>query len=69
MSHGSLSKEAHETLAVAMNRIGGSSCSCEGGESIERSVTRENGDNANSRVKQVASGRFGVTAEYLNNCE
>jgi glutamate synthase (NADPH/NADH) large chain len=69
MSHGSLSKEAHETLAVAMNRIGGSSCSGEGGESIERSVTRENGDNANSRVKQVASGRFGVTAEYLNNCE
>ena len=68
MSHGSLSKEAHETLAVAMNRIGGSSCSGEGGESIERSVTREEWV-ANSRVKQVASGRFGVTAEYLNNCE
>jgi glutamate synthase (NADPH/NADH) large chain len=69
MSHGSLSKEAHETLAIAMNRIGGSSCSGEGGESIERSITRKNGDNANSRVKQVASARFGVTAEYLNNCE
>ena len=69
MSHGSLSKEAHETLAIAMNRIGGSSCSGEGGESIERSITRTNGDNANSRVKQVASARFGVTAEYLNNCE
>ena len=69
MSHGSLSKEAHETLAIAMNRIGGSSCSGEGGESIERSIIRENGDNANSRVKQVASARFGVTAEYLNNCD
>ena len=69
MSHGALSKEAHETLAIAMNRIGGSSCSGEGGESIERSVTRANGDNANSRVKQIASARFGVTAEYINNCE
>ena len=69
MSHGALSKEAHETLAIAMNRIGGSSCSGEGGESIERSITRKNGDNANSRVKQIASARFGVTAEYLNNCE
>ena len=48
---------------------GGSSCSGEGGESIERSITRKNGDNANSRVKQIASARFGVTAEYLNNCE
>ena len=69
MSHGALSKEAHETLAIAMNRIGGSSCSGEGGESIERSITRANGDNANSRVKQIASARFGVTAEYINNCE
>ena len=69
MSHGALSKEAHETLAIAMNRIGGSSCSGEGGESIERAVIRKNGDNANSRVKQVASARFGVTTEYLNNCE
>jgi glutamate synthase (NADPH/NADH) large chain len=69
MSHGALSKEAHETLAIAMNRIGGSSCSGEGGESIDRSITRANGDNANSRVKQIASARFGVTAEYINNCE
>mgnify|MGYP006078260227 CR=1 FL=1 len=69
MSHGALSKEAHETLGIAMNRIGGASCSGEGGESIERSFPRENGDNANSRVKQIASARFGVTTEYLNNCE
>ena len=69
MSHGALSKEAHETLAIAMNRIGGASCSGEGGESIERSIPRENGDNANSKVKQIASARFGVTTEYLNNCE
>ena len=69
MSHGALSKEAHETLAIAMNRIGGASCSGEGGESINRSLTKENGDTANSRVKQVASARFGVTTEYLNNCE
>ena len=69
MSHGALSKEAHETLAIAMNRIGGASCSGEGGESIERSFPRENGDNANSKVKQIASARFGVTTEYLNNCE
>ena len=69
MSHGALSKEAHETLAIAMNRIGGASCSGEGGESIERSYPLENGDSANSRVKQVASARFGVTTEYLNNCE
>ena len=69
MSHGALSKEAHETLAIAMNRIGGASCSGEGGESIERSLPRDNGDNANSKVKQIASARFGVTTEYLNNCE
>ena len=69
MSHGALSKEAHETLAIAMNRIGGASCSGEGGESIERSFPLENGDSANSKVKQVASARFGVTTEYLNNCE
>ena len=69
MSHGALSKEAHETLAIAMNRIGGASCSGEGGESIERSFPRQNGDNANSKVKQIASARFGVTLEYLNNCE
>jgi glutamate synthase (NADPH/NADH) large chain len=68
MSHGALSKEAHETLAIAMNRIGAASCSGEGGEDPERAKPRPNGDNANSRVKQIASGRFGVTAEYLNNC-
>ncbi len=68
MSMGALSKEAHETLAIAMNRIGGASCSGEGGEDEARFKPRENGDNANSRVKQVASGRFGVTAKYLNNC-
>ena len=68
MSMGALSKEAHETLAIAMNRIGGASCSGEGGEDEDRFTPRSNGDNANSRVKQVASGRFGVTAKYLNNC-
>ena len=68
MSHGALSKEAHETLAIAMNRIGGASCSGEGGEDPARAHPRPNGDNANSAVKQIASARFGVTAEYLNNC-
>ena len=68
MSMGALSKEAHETLAIAMNRIGGASCSGEGGEDEDRFEPRSNGDNANSRVKQVASGRFGVTAKYLNHC-
>ena len=68
MSLGALSKEAHETLAIAMNRIGGASCSGEGGEDESRAIPRENGDNANSRVKQIASARFGVTASYLNNC-
>jgi glutamate synthase (NADPH/NADH) large chain len=55
-------------LAIAMNRIGGASCSGEGGEDANRATLRENGDNANSRVKQIASARFGVTASYLNNC-
>jgi len=68
MSHGALSREAHETLAIAMNRIGAASCSGEGGEAQERYEPRANGDNANSAVKQIASGRFGVTAEYLNHC-
>ncbi len=58
MSMGALSKEAHETLAIAMNRIGGASCSGEGGEDENRFIPRENGDNANSRVKQIASARF-----------
>ncbi len=69
MSLGALSKEAHETLAIAMNRIGAKSVSGEGGEDKSRYKPYENGDNANSPIKQVASGRFGVTAEYLNACE
>ncbi len=68
MSHGALSAEAHETLAIAMNRIGAASCSGEGGEDSKRFVKMKNGDNANSKVKQIASARFGVTVEYLNNC-
>jgi glutamate synthase domain-containing protein 2/glutamate synthase domain-containing protein 1/glutamate synthase domain-containing protein 3 len=65
MSLGALSPEAHETLAIAMNRIGGKSNSGEGGEDRVRFTPMENGDSKNSRIKQVASGRFGVTAEYL----
>ena len=68
MSHGALSKEAHETLAIGMNRIKGASCSGEGGEDEKRFKNKENGDSANSRVKQIASARFGVTINYLNNC-
>ncbi|MDC0216361.1 glutamate synthase large subunit [Candidatus Pelagibacter sp.] len=68
MSHGALSKEAHETLAIGMNRIKGASCSGEGGEDERRFTLMENKDNANSRVKQIASARFGVTINYLNNC-
>jgi glutamate synthase (NADPH/NADH) large chain len=68
MSHGALSAEAHETLAVGMNRVKGASCSGEGGEDQERFKIQANGDSANSRVKQVASARFGVTIDYLNNC-
>ena len=67
MSLGALSPEAHEMLAVAMNLIGAASNSGEGGEGPERYVPRANGDNANSVIKQVASGRFGVTAQYLNS--
>lgn len=69
MSMGALSPEAHETLAIAMNRIGAKSVSGEGGEDPKRYRPFENGDNANSPIKQVASGRFGVTADYLNACE
>jgi glutamate synthase (NADPH/NADH) large chain/glutamate synthase (ferredoxin) len=65
MSLGALSPEAHETLAIAMNRIGGKSNSGEGGEDPERYKRRPNGDLANSAIKQIASGRFGVTAAYL----
>ncbi|MFL6618032.1 MAG: glutamate synthase large subunit, partial [Povalibacter sp.] len=65
MSYGSISKEAHETLAIAMNRIGGKSNTGEGGEDPERYQPLANGDSKNSAIKQVASGRFGVTSEYL----
>ncbi len=68
MSLGALSPEAHGVLNVAMNRIGARSVSGEGGEVPERYAPLPNGDNANSAVKQIASGRFGVTAEYLNQC-
>ncbi|MBQ1500033.1 MAG: glutamate synthase large subunit [Sphingomonas sp.] len=69
MSLGALSPEAHETLAIAMNRIGAKAVSGEGGEDKNRYTPYENGDNANSTIKQIASGRFGVTAEYLNACD
>lgn len=69
MSLGALSPEAHETLAIAMNRIGAKAVSGEGGEDKIRYKPYENGDNANSVIKQIASGRFGVTAEYLNACD
>jgi len=69
MSLGALSPEAHETLAIAMNRIGAKAVSGEGGEDKIRYQPYANGDNANSTIKQVASGRFGVTAEYLGACE
>src|SRR6201996_6080637 len=68
ISLGALGPEAHETLSIAMNRIGAKSDSGEGGEDPARYSPRANGDNASSAIKQVASGRFGVTAEYLNNC-
>lgn len=67
MSYGSISKEAHEALAIAMNRIGGKSNTGEGGEDSARFVPDANGDSRNSAIKQVASGRFGVTSEYLVN--
>ena len=67
MSYGSLSKEAHENLAVAMNRIGGKSNSGEGGEDPARFKVSSNGDSKNSSIKQVASGRFGVSSHYLSN--
>ena len=65
MSFGSISKEAHETLAIAMNRIGGRSNTGEGGEDSARYIPDPNGDSRSSAIKQVASGRFGVTSEYL----
>jgi glutamate synthase domain-containing protein 2/glutamate synthase domain-containing protein 1/glutamate synthase domain-containing protein 3 len=69
MSFGSISKEAHETLAIAMNRIGGKSNTGEGGEDSARYVPDANGDLRSSAIKQVASGRFGVTSEYLNSAK
>src|SRR5438093_6287440 len=69
MSFGSISAEAHETLAIAMNRIGGRSNSGEGGEEPHRFEPDDNGDLRRSAIKQVASGRFGVTAEYLVNAD
>jgi glutamate synthase (ferredoxin) len=67
MSYGSISKEAHESLAIAMNRIGGKSNTGEGGEDPARYIPDPNGDSRNSAIKQVASGRFGVTSQYLVN--
>ncbi|CAB4591326.1 unannotated protein [freshwater metagenome] len=69
MSYGSISAEAHETLAIAMNRLGGKSNTGEGGEDPERFTPMANGDSKRSSIKQVASGRFGVTSEYLVNAD
>tara|TARA_Y100000741_G_scaffold101022_1_gene75069 strand:- start:2708 stop:7264 length:4557 start_codon:yes stop_codon:yes gene_type:complete len=69
MSYGSISKQAHETLAIAMNRIGGKSNTGEGGEDPDRFKRDKNGDSRRSAIKQVASGRFGVTSEYLANAD
>ncbi|MEQ8743190.1 glutamate synthase large subunit [Parasphingorhabdus sp.] len=69
MSFGSISREAHTTLAIAMNRIGGKSNTGEGGEETDRFTPMANGDSMRSAIKQVASGRFGVTAEYLVNAD
>lgn len=69
MSFGSISQEAHESLAIAMNRIGGKSNTGEGGEDAKRFLPLENGDSKRSAIKQIASGRFGVTAHYLANAD
>ena len=69
MSYGSISAEAHETLAIAMNRLGAKSNTGEGGEDDERFETMDNGDSKRSAIKQVASGRFGVTSNYLVNAD
>ncbi|HET9728173.1 MAG TPA: glutamate synthase large subunit [Acidimicrobiia bacterium] len=69
MSYGSISREAHENLAIAMNRLGARSNTGEGGEDPDRYVPKPNGDSARSAIKQVASGRFGVTSEYLVNAD
>src|SRR3546814_3574606 len=68
ISLGALGPEAHETLSIAMNRLGARPDSGEGGEDPARCRPQENGDNASSAIKQVASGRFGVTAAYITNC-
>lgn len=69
MSYGSISMEAHSTLAIAMNRLGGKSNCGEGGEDAERSIVHENGDTMRSAIKQVASARFGVTSHYLSDAD
>lgn len=69
MSYGSLSQEAHECLAIAMNRIGGKSNTGEGGENPNRFAPLPNGDSKRSAIKQVASGRFDVTSNYLVNAD
>ena len=69
MSYGSISAEAHENLAIAMNRIEGKSNTGEGGEEVERFSTDNNGNNRRSAIKQVASGRFGVSSHYLSNAD
>lgn len=69
MSYGSISMESHSTLAVAMNRLGGKSNTGEGGEDAERSTVNENGDTMRSAIKQIASGRFGVTSHYLSDSD
>ena len=69
MSLGSISREAHETLAIAMNRLGGKSNTGEGGEDPARFTRDANGDSRRSAIKQVASGRFGVTIHYLVNAD
>src|SRR5690606_33795454 len=69
MSFGSISQEAHEAIAIAMNRLGAKSNSGEGGEDVERYTPLSNGDSKRSAIKQVASGRFGVNSHYLVNCD
>ena len=69
ISQTSISKEAHEALAIAMNRLGGKSNTGEGGEDRERWIPLANGDTKRSKIKQIASGRFGVTSEYLVNAD
>ena len=69
MSYGSISMEAHSALAIALNRLGGKSNTGEGGEDPERSIPLPNGDSLRSKIKQIASGRFGVTSRYLSDAD